>query len=727
MKCCTVTAQFLRGLLTVAIMDPALVYLIKLVVYHLTRVPVWWHLPLVLTMTYTFYVQERLQNNALFDSYPSPLPQVKRRCNDPVLGDGYIGCFDDSMLYDYKFKEQPLLASISPEDCIAKCKTAMFSYAALQNGKRCYCGSKYEIKKNAYECKCRKKCKGNKTKRCGGQNHVSLYKTYICTKAMKTARTIDGTCNDLNTTAAGSRFYRFGRNVPLQYAYSKPNQLLKPNPRVIARELLQRKKFLQVPWLNLLAVAWIQFMAHDWFDHGTPVKENKIKIHLEKKDPLYAKMRRGVLEVDRTKPDKCWTKDDAVPPAYQNDVTHWWDGSQLYGSDEKTHARLRSLVDGKLIVDDDGFLPMDPKTKIDISGFTKNWWVGLSLLHNLFTREHNLICDMLLKKYPTWNDDKLFQTARLINAAQIVQIHAMEWTGAILNSDFIHESQRAQWNGTLSDRVKAILKQMNVTLGKNSIPTHRRNPPDYRGVPFSLTEEFISVYRMHSLLPDTIAVRRMKTGKPNGRKYSLPQYSFGNARKVFDKNNLGDVLYTFGVDKAGQLVLHNYPTALMDLKIPKGQAGGKGQVIDLATIDILRDRERGIPRYNQFRRLLNLTTPRTFEELTNDTVTAAELRKVYNNTIEDVDLLIGSLAEARPEGFGFGETPFHLFLCMANRRLKTDRFLTIDYKAEYYTQEGLHWVESSTMKKVLLRNFPEVKGLLNVMQKVENAFYVWNK
>lgn len=97
------------------------------------------------------------------------------------------------------------------------------------------------------------------------------------------------------------------------------------------------------------------------------------------------------------------------------------------------------------------------------------------------------------------------------------------------------------------------------------------------------------------------------------------------------------------------------------------------QPIDLATIDILRDRERGIPRYNQFRRLLNLTAPSTFEELTNDTVTAAELRDAYKNQIEDVDLLIGSLAEARPEGFGFGGTPFHLFLCMANRRLNTDR------------------------------------------------------
>lgn len=46
------------------------------------------------------------------------------------------------------------------------------------------------------------------------------------------------------------------------------------------------------------------------------------------------------------------------------------------------------------------------------AGFSKNWWVGLSILHNLFTREHNLICDMLLKNHPDWEDDRLFQTAR---------------------------------------------------------------------------------------------------------------------------------------------------------------------------------------------------------------------------------------------------------------------------------------------------------------------------
>ena len=101
---------------------------------------------------------------------------------------------------------------------------------------------------------------------------------------------------------------------------------------------------------------------------------------------------------------------------------------------------------------------------------------------------------------------------RLINTAQIVQIHTLEWTGAILNTEFIRESQIGQWFGKLSPKVMKILKDMNVTIGSSSLPSHRGNPPDYRGVPFSLTEEFVSVYRMHSLLPDTIAVRQMDSG-----------------------------------------------------------------------------------------------------------------------------------------------------------------------------------------------------------------------
>ena len=42
---------------------------------------------------------------------------------------------------------------------------------------RCYCGMGYESGKQSKECKCRRKCKGNKKKRCGGRHHASLYNT----------------------------------------------------------------------------------------------------------------------------------------------------------------------------------------------------------------------------------------------------------------------------------------------------------------------------------------------------------------------------------------------------------------------------------------------------------------------------------------------------------------------------------------------------------------------
>lgn len=51
-----------------------------------------------------------------------------------------------------------------------------------------------------------------------------------------------------------------------------------------------------------------------------------------------------------------------------------------------------------------------------LSGFSNNWWVGLSLMHNIFTREHNSICDMLRTYYPEWQDQKLYDTARYLSA-----------------------------------------------------------------------------------------------------------------------------------------------------------------------------------------------------------------------------------------------------------------------------------------------------------------------
>ena len=114
-----------------------------------------------------------------------------------------------------------------------------------------------------------------------------------------------------------------------------------------------------------------------------------------------------------------------------------------------------------------------------------------------------------------------------------------------------------------------------------------------------------------------------------------------------------------------------------------------GERFDLGTIDILRDRERGVPRYNRFRRLLHKPPVRSFEELTDNPQWAAEMKRVYNNDLEKVDTMVGLMAEPLPQGFGFSDTAFRIFLLMASRRLKSDRFLSQDYRPEIYTQ-GRH-------------------------------------
>jgi hypothetical protein len=146
---------------------------------------------------------------------------------------------------------------------------------------------------------------------------------------------------------------------------------------------------------------------------------------------------------------------------------------------------------------------------------------------------------------------------------------------------------------------------------------------------------------------------------------------------------------------------------------------------DMGAVDILRARERGVPRYNEFRRQLGLKPIRTFDDLTDDKEKVAQIKEVYGDDVEALDLLVGTLSEGhRPTGFGFGETMFQIFILNASRRLQADRFYTDDYREEVYSKEGLAWVDASSLKNVILRHHPELasSGLGNV----KNAFEPWD-
>jgi hypothetical protein len=520
-------------------------------------------------------------------------------------------------------------------------------------------------------------------------------------------RTNDGTWNDLRCPRMGSAGMRFGRNVPLEETWPDPDRLLVPNPREVSRALFTRTVFQPAEIVNVLAAAWIQFQVHDWFMHrkGTRARTHDIPVAGDDAWPERP-MRVPVTPVDPPK-----VPGSSRPPAYANENSHWWDGSQVYGSTTAEQATLRTGRDGKILVGDDGRLGVDPATGLEITGFTDNSWVGVSLLHGLFALEHNAICDMLRRHNPLWDDERLFQQARLVNAALMAKIHTVEWTPAILPNEIIGRAMRTNWHGTLGS-LQQVIPALDANELLGGIPG---SPTDHHTAPYSLTEEFVAVYRMHSLMPDDYTIRSVETGAPIAT-CELPDLSGRRGRQMLERIALPDLFYSFGVAHPGALRLHNYPRHLQHL------VTDAGEVFDLATVDILRDRERGVPRYNRFRRLLRKPAVTSFADLTDRPDWADEIEHIYEGDLERVDLLVGLMAEPLPPGFGFSETAFRLFVLMASRRLKSDRFLSADYRPEVYTKPGFDWVEGTTMRDVLLRHVP---SLAPALAGIPSAFHPW--
>lgn len=534
-------------------------------------------------------------------------------------------------------------------------------------------------------------------------------------------RNSDGLFNDLEHPKMGGRCMRFGRNVPRQFTTPPtPEMLLTPSPRMISEKLLARENgtFKPATIVNLLAAAWIQFQVHDWAQHSRSDKTWEVPLNKGDKWSDATGMK-----IDRTLPDEPQSKQDLSTPAYANENTHWWDGSQIYGSSEEATRELRSKChDGKMEVDfEDGatFLPRGAGN-IPRTGFNENWWLGLELLHTLFALEHNSICSQLQVTHPTWTSDQLFDTARLVNCALMAKIHTVEWTPAILKHPALQIGMSANWWGLAGETLWKIAGRISKT--SESISGIPGSGIEQDGAPYSLTEEFVSVYRLHSLIPDDIAFFKVQTGEHKTNK-AIKSVAFEEARSPFDKNgddlSFADVFYSFGINYPGAITHHNMPEFLRDLHLPDGRH------LDMGTVDILRDRERGVPRYNEFRRLFHMPPAKDFLALTGgDKGLAAEVSAVYDGKIENLDLLVGCLCEPLPKGFGFSDTAFRVFILMASRRLKSDRFIAGQWNTETYTQEGLAWVQNNSMVDVLTRHFPELRPALN---GVDNAFAPWTK
>lgn len=390
--------------------------------------------------------------------------------------------------------------------------------------------------------------------------------------------------------------------------------------------------------------------------------------------------------------------------------------------------------------------------------------------------------------YADASDEEIYQAARLVVSAMIAKIHTIEWTTQLLYDEPLYQAMNSNWFGLFDleeDPVSKVLKRIldrdqnlfsraSATVagwlggsnrgdkanawysvlasgagifGLNNAmddadwditdPTHLNAGVNHFGSPFNFPEEFTTVYRLHPLLPDLIDYREV--GAPNAVTAKIPvtETVRAGATSLMRDRGLENWALSMGRQRLGVLHLQNHPAFLQNLPMPHlGSQSGK---LDIAALDLIRDRERGVPRFNEFRRQIGLKSLSGFDDfidrrLPEDSPARAHqremvelLREVYGthtceagkvitdaqrdadgafiddclghpdgtvvDNIEDLDVVVGMLAEyPRPHGFAISETQFHIFIINASRRLFSDRFFTSGFRPEFYSHLGYDWV-----------------------------------
>ncbi|MCE0481658.1 Alpha-dioxygenase 1 [Datura stramonium] len=531
-------------------------------------------------------------------------------------------------------------------------------------------------------------------------------------------RTADGKYNDPFNEGAGSEFSFFGRNM---MPVDQHDKLKKPDPMVVATKFLARRKFVDTgKQFNMIAASWIQFMIHDWIDH----LEDTHQIELRAPEEVASECPLKSFKFYKSKETP--TGFYEIKIGHLNRRTPWWDGSAIYGSNAEALKKVRTFKDGKLKLSEDGLLEQDENGKL-ISGDVRNTWAGLLALQALFVQEHNAVCDALKKEYPELEDEDLYRHARLVTSAVIAKVHTIDWTVELLKTDTLLAAMRINWYGLLGKKFKDTFGHVGGGILGGLVGMKK---PENHGVPYSLTEEFTSVYRMHQLLPDKLQLRNIDaTPGPNKslpltNEIPMEDLIGGKGEENLSRIGFTKQMVSMGHQACGALELWNYPVWMRDLVAQDVDGTDRPGHIDLAALEIYRDRERSVARYNDFRRSMLQIPISKWEDLTDDEEVIETLREVYGDNVEELDLLVGMSAEKKIKGFAISETAFFIFLIMAGRRLEADRFYTNNYNEETYTKKGLKWVNTTeSLKDVLDRHYPEMtKKWMNS----NSAFSVWN-
>jgi prostaglandin-endoperoxide synthase 2 len=371
----------------------------------------------------------------------------------------------------------------------------------------------------------------------------------------------------------------------------------------------------------------------------------------------------------------------------KNTSNHEVDLCQIYGLTENITRKLRESNSGKLkarkingeeypdllyttdaqgnlivkkeyeelidfIAAQDNFLSKVPngsqrKKDLYVTGLENgNSSVGYIAFTTLFLRQHNKICDELVAAYqhhPAWNasepdyfNERVFQTARLINIAIMLKL-------------------------TLEEYINHISGRANFKLDCSFSEQQHWYRPNWIAVEFNL------LYRWHSMVPETIVFNSSPTW----------DYRFNNV--LFEQQGLDSVISDLSSQPAGKIGLQNTPEFLWQAE----------------EFSLKMARDFRLCSYNDYREQFQLKRLTSFEELTKDRNVIEKLSGIYQGDINALEFLPGLFAQDASDGKLFGDLLVHMISYDAVTQIFTNPLLSKNiFSAETLSQKGVEIINS---------------------------------
>jgi peroxidase len=369
--------------------------------------------------------------------------------------------------------------------------------------------------------------------------------------------------------------------------------------------------------------------------------------------------------------------DAANPREFPNAITSFIDASMVYGSDAARAASLR-VEGGRLILDEDGNMATDANGRILAGDVRAGENQALLSLHAVFAREHNRLVDELAERDPSLTEDELYQAARMRVEALVQAVTYNEY--------------------------------LPMLVGQNALS-------EYRGFDSSvdpgISIEFATaVFRLgHSQVSPEIQ-RLLANGQTIEAGHLALRDAFGaSPADVAANGGIDPILRGLG-DGISQQLDNQIVDDLRSLQIDVPVNG----ITDLASLNIQRGRDLGLPTYNELRETLGLGRAETFADITSDPVVAARLEEAYGD-VDLVDLWVGGLSEDPVEGGMVGELFATVLIDQFERLRDGDPFWS---QNSDLPQAELDALWSTTLSDVIERN-------TDVGPMQDNAFLAYDR